>query len=713
MKSTLGILALGLATAAFAQTAAPPQPPVAGKIHTERTLNGATLIDDYAWLRQKSSPGVVSYLEAENKYAEAMMAPTAALQQKLFDEIVSHIKETDDTVPYFKNGWYYYSRTEKGKQYPILCRKQGSLTAPEQIMVDENAAAQGEKFFSLAAQTVSDDGNLLAYSTDTVGFRQYKLHIRDLRTGTDLPDTAERVHSIAWTADNKTLFYVVEDPVEKRSYRLYRHRLGAAQDELVFEEKDERFNIGVGRTRSGAYLILNDNSHITSEERYLPAGSPGGEWKIIQPRKDDIRYSTEHRGGYFYIQVNDTGKNYRLVAAPVSAPDKSHWKEIIPERPDAAIEDTDFFHDFFVVTERVGGLPVYRVFEFDGPASDKTRAPRTIAMPEPAYNTNAGANADFDAKYFRYNYTSLVTPASTFDYLVASGKSELKKQAEVPGYDRSRYVSERVFATASDGTKIPISLVYRKDLKTDGKNPLEQYAYGSYGASTPITFSPARLVMLDRGLVYAIAHIRGGGEFGDTWHDGGKMMTKRNTFTDFIACTEFLTANGYGDPKRVAIEGGSAGGLLMGAVTNMRPDLYRVVYAAVPFVDVMNTMLDASLPLTVPEFEEWGNPEHEPAFHYMLSYSPYDNVAAKAYPAILVRTSFNDSQVMYWEPAKYVAKLRALKTDRNPLIFRINMNAGHGGSSGRYNAYHDTAFNYAFILTQLGVESPGVLSAGN
>jgi oligopeptidase B len=709
MKLTLGILALGLASAAYAQTAAVPQPPVAKKVHTERTLNGATLTDDYAWLRQKTSPDVVSYLESENKFAEAMMAPTLPLQQKLYDEMLGHIKETDDSVPYFERGWYYYSRTEKGKQYPILCRKKGSLDSPEQIMVDENASAQGEKFFSLSSRTVSDDGNLLAYSTDTVGFRQYNLHIRDLRTGKDLPDTAERVDSIAWTADNQTLFYVVEDPVEKRAYRLYRHRVGAAQDDLVFEEKDERFNIGVERSRSGGYLFLEIESHITSEARYLPAATPGGEWKLIEPRKDEIRYkSIDHRGGFFYIAVNDTGKTFRLVSAPVSSPEKSHWKEIIPARPDIAIEDASFFRNFFVLTERVNGLPAYRVFPFTSPDSDETAASRTISLPEPTYNSNPVSNADFEAKAFRYAYTSLVTPPSTFDYEVASGQSILKKQAEVPNFDRARYASERVFATASDGTKIPISLVYRKDLKTAGRNPLFQYAYGSYGFAMPVTFSAARLALLDRGVVYAIAHIRGGGEFGEAWHDAGKMMTKRNTFTDFIACTEFLTAHGYGDPKRVAIHGGSAGGLLMGAVTNMRPDLYRVVVAEVPFVDVMNTMLDPSLPLTVPEYEEWGNPEHDPAFHYMLSYSPYDNVAAKPYPAILVRTSFNDSQVMYWEPAKYVARLRATKTDKNPLLFRINMNAGHGGRSGRYDYLHDLAFNYAFVLTQLGLESPGV-----
>jgi len=680
------------------------KPPVAKKIHTQKTANGTTLVDDYAWLRERSNPDVKALLEAENAYAEYVMKPTEARQKKLYDEIVSHIKESDDTVPFLKDGYYYYTRTEKAKQYYQLCRKKGSLQAPEQIILDLNQMGEGQKFMAVGQWAVSDDGNLLAYTTDNVGFRQYHLHVRDLRTMQDLPDTTERVVSLAWAADNQTLFYTVEDEVQKRSYRLYRHTVGsdANQDPIVYEEKDERFDVDVSRTLSRRYLLLLAGSHISTDVRFLPADQPDGQWKLIAPRIDNVEYYVDHRGDTFYIRTNDTSQTFRLVTAPVANPGKENWKELVASRPDVPLEDVDVFQNFYALTERVAGLPVFRVVQF----SDGSSA--SIQFPEPAYFATSANNAEFNATNFRYNYQSLVTPPSVFDYNVNTKQSTLLKQNEVPGgFDRNNYVSERVFATASDGTKIPISLFYRKDLKNKAQAPLYLYGYGSYGYSLSVTFSASRLPLVDRGLIVALAHIRGGGEMGKPWHDTGKMMNKKNTFTDFITSAEYLTSHGYGSKARIGIEGGSAGGLLMGAVTNLRPDLFRAVLCEVPFVDVMNTMLDASLPLTVPEYEEWGNPNTEPAFDYMLSYSPYDNLARKDYPAMMVRTSFDDSQVMYWEPAKYVAKLRTLKTDQNPLIFYTNMHGGHGGASGRYDRIHEVAFNWAFLLTQLGVPEPG------
>ena len=715
MTRALLIALMTLAAASSDAQIATNQPPVAKKVHTQRTLNGVTLIDDYAWLRERDNPDVKSYLEAENAYAEQMTASQAPMRQKLYDEIVSHIKETDDTVPYLKDGYYYYTRTEKGKQYFVVCRKKAPATpvaagkpedidTPEQVLLDLNQMGIGQPFMAVGPSAVSDDGNWLAYTTDNVGFRQYKLHIKDLRTGKDLPDTAERVTSVAWASDNKTLFYTIEDEVQKRSYRMYRHNVGgSAQDTLVYEEPDERFNVEVGRTRSREFVTLLIGSHITTEMRFLPAATPEAEWKTIEPRRDNIEYYADHRGDQFYIRTNDKAQTFRIVTAPVATPGQEHWKELIAARPDVPVEDIDVFQNFYIVTERLGGYPAFRVVQFADGSS------KQIEFPEPAYFAGGQANAEFNAKAYRYQYQSLITPPSVYDYDVETHKSTLLKQNEVPGgFDRNNYVSERLFATASDGTKIPISLFYRKDVKDKSKAPLYLYGYGSYGYPLPASFNPARLPLADRGVIVALAHIRGGGELGKPWHDAGKMMQKKNTFTDFVAAAEYLTANGYGAKDRVAIEGGSAGGLLMGAVTNMRPDLFKVVLAQVPFVDVMNTMLDSSLPLTVPEYEEWGNPEHDPAFHYMLSYSPYDNIAKKNYPSILVRTSFDDSQVMYWEPAKFVAKLRTMKTDSNPLVFYINMHGGHGGSSGRYDRFREIAFDYAFMLQQLGVaESTG------
>jgi oligopeptidase B len=684
-------------------TTKPVQPPVASKIHTEKSLNGKTLMDDYAWLRERSNPQVKALLEAENAYAEYVMQPTKARQKVLYDEILSHIKQDDDTVPFRQGDYYYYVRTTTGKQYFELCRKKGSLDAPEEIILDLNQMGEGEKFMALGVWVVSDDGNWLAYTTDNVGFRQYRLHVRDLRTMKDLPDTAERVVSLDWAADNNTLFYTIEDEVQKRSYRLYLHILGtdSGQDRLVLEEKDERFNIEVNRTRSKNFLLLTAASHISSDVRFLDAATPSGDWNLIAPRIDNVEYYVEHRGEDFYIRTNDTSQTFRVVKVPVANPAKVNWKEFVASQADVPLENIDLFQDFCVLTQRIAGLPAFRVISFsDGSA-------KTVQFPEPTYSASPGANAEFKTDSFRYNYQSLVTPPSVFDYNVETHRSFLLKENEVPGgFNRSNYVSERLFATATDGTKIPISLFYHKHLKNRADAPLYLYGYGSYGYALPVTFSPSRLPLVDRGLIVALAHIRGGGELGKPWHDAGKMMNKKNTFTDFIAGAEYLTDHGYGSRAKIAIEGASAGGLLMGAVTNMRSDLFKVVLSEVPFVDVMNTMLDSSLPLTVPEYEEWGNPNAEPAFDYMLSYSPYDNLARQNYPTMLVRTSFDDSQVMYWEPAKYVSKLRTLKTDSNPLILYTNLHGGHGGSSGRYDRIQEVAFNWAFLLTQLGVAEP-------
>jgi oligopeptidase B len=684
--------------------------PIARKIHTEQTLHGATLVDDYAWLREKENPEVTAYLEAENAYAEAVMAPLAGLREKLYEEMLSHIKQTDVSVPYREGDWWYFTRTEEGLQYGIHCRKRGTTSGPdenaaERVVLDGNELAKGHAFFSVGDTDISDDGRWLAYTTDTKGFRQYTLRMKDLASGETLPGEVERVGSVVWAADNRMLFYSVEDEQQKRQFQLWRHMLGTpyADDVLVYQEDDERFNLGMGRTRDGKFLIAEASSHITSEARVLAADQPAGEFVVIAPREDDQEYSVDHRNGLWYIRTNDRGRNFRLVTAPVETPGREHWTERIPQRDSVMLEDVDLFSGFFIAAEREDGLPRLRLWKFAGEGADAAPAGE-IAFPEPAYSAYAHINRIFDTTTFRYAYQSLVTPNSVYEYDIATGSSTLLKQVEIPGgFDRTLYASERIRAKAADGVEVPISIVYRKDKREIGKNPLYVYGYGSYGYALPLGFSSNRLSLLDRGIVMAYAHIRGGGDLGEPWHDAGKMLVKRNTFTDFIACVEELAAKGYGDAKRVAIEGGSAGGLLMGAVANLRPELFRAVVSHVPFVDVMNTMLDASLPLTVPEYEEWGDPNQEKYFRYMLSYSPYDNLRAADYPAMLVKTSLHDSQVMYWEPAKYVAKLRTLKTDKNPLLLVTNMQAGHGGASGRYDYLKEIALDFAFVLKELGV----------
>lgn len=675
-----------------------PAPPIAKKIPKVTEINGRKLVDNYFWLREKKNPEVKAYLEAENAYTNVVMKPTEPLQKKLYDEMLSRIKETDVDVPYADGGYFYYSRTEAGKQYPIRCRKKGSLDAPEEILLDLNEMAKGQHFMAVAAYDVSDDGNLLAYTTDNTGFRQYTLAVKDLRTGKVLADRAEKVGSVAWANDNKTLFYTVEDSA-KRQYRLYRHTLGSSGDDvLVYEEKDERFNVHTGKTRSKAYILLLSGSHTTSEVRYLPADRPTAEWKVMEPRKQDVEYYPDHNGDLFYIRVNDAGRNFRLVKAPVSDPRSQNWQEVVPQRANVMLDDVDFFRTYYVLYERENGLPQIRVTNLN---SGQTKR---IEFPEPAYAAYPYINREYTTSKFRYTYQSFITAQSVFEYDMGSGSSTLLKRKEVPGgYDRNRYQVERIEATASDGVKIPISVVHLKGAKLDGSGPLYLYGYGSYGVSMDIFFNSNVFSMVDRGVVAAVAHIRGGGEMGKAWHDAGRMMNKKTTFSDFISCAQYLVANGYGSKDKLAIEGGSAGGLLMGAVLNMRPDLFHAAIVAVPFTDVINTMLDESLPLTVTEFEEWGNPKEKPAFDYMISYSPYDNIEDKPYPNILVKTSFNDSQVMYWEPAKYVAKLRRLKTDSNLLLLHTNMQAGHGGASGRYDYLKEIAFDYAFLLWQLEV----------
>jgi oligopeptidase B len=671
--------------------------PVARRIPKVDVVHGERRVDDYAWMRDKADPAVAAYLEAENAYADAAMASTTPLQETLYREMLGRILETDMGVPYRKGDFLYYSRTEEGKQYPIYCRKRG-VDAPEEVTLDLNALAAGHTFMSLGAYAVSDDGAFLAYAVDVTGFRQYTLAVKDLRTGQTLPDAAERVGSVAWAADDATLFYTVEDEQTKRQYQLWRLRLGAAEPVVVFEEGDEAFNIGVGRTRSRAYLVLGVGSHTTSEAWILPAETPEAEWRLVAPRIPEQEYEIDHHGDLLYLRVNDVGRNFRLVSAPVAGPGRDAWTEVVPHRHDVMLEGLDFFRDHYVLWERQDGLPQIRVTSLRDGRSHR------VSFPEPVYSLFPSANAEWDATLYRFSYQSLVTPSAAFDYdMETRERTLLKEQPVLGGYDRTAYVSERVHATASDGTAVPVSLVYKKGAPRDGTAPCLLTGYGAYGFPMPITFSSNRLSLLDRGVVYAIAHVRGGGDLGKPWHDDGRMMHKRNTFTDFIACAELLVREGYTGPKSLAIEGGSAGGLLMGAVSNMRPDLFRAVISRVPFVDVINTMLDESLPLTVAEFEEWGNPKKKEEYDYITTYCPYTNLEAKAYPAMLVKTSFNDSQVMYWEPAKYVARLRTLTTGSSVVLLKTNMAAGHGGASGRYDHLREIAFDDAFLLTELGL----------
>jgi oligopeptidase B len=684
----------------MAQTDNAPAPPVAKKIPRTTTVHGTTLSDDYFWMRDKKNPEVIEYLQAENAYTDTMTKSTAALQEKLYKEMIARIKETDQNVPYPLGGYLYYTRTEAGKQYATFARRKGSMSAPEEVLLDPNEMVKGHPFMSVGDFEVSDDTNLLAYSTDSTGYREYALNVKDLRTG-DVTKIAERVSSVAWANDNKTLFYVVDHPQNKNPYQLYRHTLGkAGADELIYEEKDEMFGIGVERSRSHGYIFLTSGSHTTSEVRYLPADKPSEAFRVILPREAGHEYYADHHGDRFFIRTNEKGAlNFKLVTAPANDPRRENWKEVVPHRAGVMLGGVELFKDFYVISERGNATPRLRIGDY------KTWKATDVPTAEPVYSISLSTNREYDTAKVRYNYQSFVTPSSVYDYDVKTGKGELLKQQPVlGGYDPKLYNSERVYATASDGTKIPISLVYRKDLKLDGSRPMVLGAYGSYGIPSNITFGSNRLSLLDRGVIWATAHIRGGGDLGKEWHDAGKMMTKKNTFTDFVAAADYLVGQKYTSRERLVITGGSAGGLLMGAVVNMRPELFKAVVAYVPFVDVINTELDDTLPLTAGEWEEWGNPvKSKENFQYMLSYSPYDNVAAKDYPAMLVKTSLNDSQVLFHEPTKWVAKLRSMKTDKNPLLLKVNMGAGHGGASGRYDALRETAFDYAFMLTQMGI----------
>jgi oligopeptidase B len=677
-----------------------PKPPVAKKVPKSATIHGDTRVDNYGWIREKNSPEVLDYLKAENAYADAMTASSAPLQKALYDEILGHIKQTDSNVPYREHGWFYYSRTEEGKQYPIHARKKGSVDAAEEVVLDLNKLAEGQKYMGLGAYQPSDDGNLLAYSTDNTGYRQYTLRVRDLRSGNDLETVAEKVGSVLWAADNKTIFYSVENDA-KRQWRVYRHTLGSKDDALVYEEKDELYDVSADRTLSGDWIFIHSDSKTTTEERVIPANDPAAAPRLLLVRKEGHKYYGDHRGDRFYFLTNDAGINYRVVSAPAADPQQKNWTEVIAYRKPVRLESIIVFANHLVAQEREGGLSQLETVDL------RTGKSHRVSFPEPTYAVFGAANHEFGTNVFRYAYQSFVTPSSTYDYDMDEHTSTLKKQVEVPGFDKTKYTSERIWATAADGVKVPISIVYKKSVDPHGgKNPLWLTAYGSYGAPSNANFSAARLVMLDRGVVYALAHIRGGGDMGKEWHEAGRMMTKKNTFTDFIAAAEHLVKQKYTTPSKLIISGGSAGGLLMGAVTNMRPDLFKGVVAYVPFVDVINTMLDATLPLTTQEYIEWGNPNEKAAYVYMKSYDPYSNVARKPYPNMLVRTSLNDSQVGYWEGVKWVARLRAHTTSANPILLKVNLGAGHGGASGRYDALKDTAFDFAWMLGEWGIATP-------
>lgn len=674
------------------------QPPVAKKVQHLTQIHGYTLKDDYFWLREKTNPEVIKYLEDENAYTEEVMKPTKEFQEALYKEMLGHIKQTDLSVPSRIGEYYYYSRTEEGKQYPYQCRKKGSMEAPEEILLDLNKLAEGHSFLGLGGFRVSDDGNLLAYSTDTTGYRQYTLHVKDLRSGQTLSESIERTGSIEWANDNKTLFYTTEDPISKRSDKFWRHVVGSGKNDLLYEEKDELFDVGAGRSLDKKIIFMGSYAKTSREIRYLPADNPAGEFKIILPREKGHEYDVDHYKGQFYITTNRNAKNFRVVTAPVNDPAEKNWKPFIDHNPKVKIDGLTTFANHFVVSEKEGGLNYLRVIDM------RTKQSHRITTDEPDYALFLAGNPEFNTTTVRFNYQSMVTPSSVYDYDMNTRKRKLLKQQEVlGGYDAKNYEAKRIWGVARDGVKVPISIVYKKGVKFDGTAPMLLYAYGSYGASMAPTFSSNRLALLDRGVIYALAYIRGGGELGEDWREQGRMMKKLNTFYDFIDCAEYLVKNKYTSTDRLVIQGGSAGGLLMGAVVNMRPDLFKAVVAQVPFVDVMNTMLDASLPLTTSEWIEWGNPNEKPAFDYMIKYSPYDNIAAKKYPAMLVQVSLNDSQVPYWEGTKFVAKLRATKTDRNVLLLKANMGAGHGGASGRYDALREAAFAYSFMLWQMGI----------
>ena len=676
------------------ETAVTLSPPVAKICPHEITIHGDTRTDNYFWMRDREDPDVLAYLEAENAYQSAMMEPTVALQGKLYDEILGRIQEDDASVPMRVDDWFYYIRTEKDQPYAIHCRKHGSVEAPEEIVLDPNLLAAGQEYFRLGGATVSTNHELLAYSVDLEGNEIFTIQVKDLGTGSLLPESiANTSYSIEWASDNRTFFYTTLDET-LRPYRVFRHQLGDTDDALIFEEPDQRFSLGLSKSRNREFLYIDLDSQLTSEVRYLRASEPLGTFVPILPREQGIEYSMEHQGDWFYIRTNEAAPGFRLMRTPVAEPSRSNWTEIIPARDGITIEAMSGFAKYLVVEERELGLETIKIAPID--ALDHFEP---ISFPEPVYTASTGGNAEYDTKILRFVYGSLTTPDSVYDYDMETKERVLLKLSPVlGGYDPALYQSERLFSKSADGVEVPISLVYRKGLERNGRNPLLLNGYGSYGISTDPGFSSERLSLLDRGFVFAIAHIRGGADLGKPWHDAGKLLLKKNTFFDFIACAEHLIATGFTSSDRLAIRGGSAGGLLMGAVTNMRPDLFNVVIAKVPFVDALNTMLDPTLPLTVSEYEEWGNPEEVEFYWYIKSYSPYDNVVPRSYPAILATTGLNDPRVSFWEPAKWVAKIRALRTNDNPLLLKTIMAAGHFGPSGRYEGIKDLAYDYAFLL---------------
>ena len=695
----LAALAISAPPGALAASATPP---VAAKSAWQETRHGEVVTDDYRWLHKKTSPDVIAYLNAENAYTDAMTANIKPLADKLFAEIKGRMQDVDLSVPERRGDYYYYTRMEAGKQYPVNCRRRAGAgmawdaNAREEVLLDQNALAAGHKFFAVAGMAVSPDNTLLAYTTDTTGFRQYTLHVKDLRTGKLLADIAVRVTSVAWALDNKTIFYVQEDATTKRPDRLFRMALGAAPVQ-VYHEPVEQFSIDVSTTRDRKFIELNIGATDTSEVQLLAADQPMGAFRSLG-REKGHRYYVEHREGTLYITTDRKAKNFRVVSAPLATPGEQHWTELVAHDPAVLVRPGWVFRDFLVVPEKVNALNRSRIYDF------RTKAWKTVAFDDTVYLANGTRMPEYTATHFRMTYQSPLTPPTVLDVDMATGeRTVLKRQEVVGGFDASRFETRRLWVTARDGVKVPLWAVYKKGVKFDGSAPLLLNSYGSYGSPREATFSLSRISLLERGVIYVQAHIRGGSDLGEAWHEDGMLMKKKNTFYDFIDSADYLVREKWTSPSRLVIEGGSAGGLLMGAVVNMRPDLFRAVHAAVPFVDVMNTMMDASLPLTTGEYLEWGNPNEKAAYDYMRSYSPYDNIERKAYPAMLVTTGLNDSQVMYWEPAKYVAKLRAHKTDSNPLLLKTNMGAGHGGASGRYDAVREGAFNMAWMLSQWGI----------
>ncbi|TAK39306.1 MAG: S9 family peptidase [Saprospiraceae bacterium] len=674
-------------------------PPVLEKIPEELVTLGHTRVDNYYWLNDRDNPKAVAYLEAENKYTGEVMSHLVPLQDELFEELKGRIKETDVSVPQIDNGYWYYYRYEQGQEYPIHCRKKGSLNAPEEVMLDVNEMAKPFGYYRATGLAVSPNNKILAYAEDTLSRRIYNIRFKNLVTGEMLPDhIPDSDGSVEWANDNKTVFYTVKDET-LRAFKVLKHRLGTAyaDDAEVYHEKDATFDLGIGKTKSKKFILIAAWQTLSSEYRYLDADTPDGKWKVLQPRERNHEYSADHAGGKWYIRTNWNAKNFRLMSAGEGATTKDLWSEVIPHREDVLFEGFDLFKDFLVVSERIGGIVKTRIKAWDGSLDYH------IDYGEDSYVAYPSDNPSYETDLVRISYESLTTPPTEYDFnMKTKEKKVLKEQEVLGGFDRNNYVSERVFATARDGAQVPISIVWRKGFKKDGKQPLLLYAYGSYGASMDPDFSPERLSLLDRGFAFAIAHIRGGQEMGRQWYENGKLLNKKNTFTDYIDCAAYLIAQRYTNKDKLFAMGGSAGGLLMGAVVNMRPGLFKGVVAAVPFVDVVTTMLDETIPLTTFEWDEWGDPHKKEYYDYMLSYSPYDNVKAQDYPAMLVTTGLHDSQVQYWEPAKWVAKLRDLKTDHNPLLLHTNMDAGHGGQSGRFRAFKEVAMEYAFILDLAG-----------